>query len=131
MLRAVFASALIVVLGGGAHADSEFVERSTHRFAGTYAVTPVVSTFDGASGVAACRTLCASDTRCVAWSYVRPGLRGPEAVCELKDVITQPEPSPCCHSGIIPRHDAEATLVPAAAQARQDAPTPEPKLLGR
>jgi hypothetical protein len=48
-----------------------------------------------------CVTSCQADTRCRAWTYVRPGYHGPAARCYLKDRITRPRTEPCCISGVV------------------------------
>jgi len=47
-----------------------------------------------------CQAACKSDSRCAAWTYVRPGLQQREAVCYLKDPAPNPVPHTCCISGI-------------------------------
>lgn len=38
--------------------------------------------------------------QCVAWTYVNPGVQGPQARCWLKSAVPAPRPSTCCVSGI-------------------------------
>lgn len=49
---------------------------------------------------AACETACANDGRCRAWTYVQPGVQGPNARCWLKDVVPNPTADTCCVSGV-------------------------------
>lgn len=49
----------------------------------------------------ACRSSCSGDGRCVAWTYVKPNIQGPNARCWLKDVVPKPIAASCCHSGVI------------------------------
>ncbi len=47
-----------------------------------------------------CRQACTSHKRCRAWTYVKPGKKGPKAVCYLKDRIPPPRKDSCCVSGL-------------------------------
>jgi len=49
----------------------------------------------------ACADACEAETRCRAWTYVRPGYEGPTARCFLKDRLTRPRRKPCCISGVV------------------------------
>jgi hypothetical protein len=53
------------------------------------------------SNADACERECKKDPRCKAWSYVRPGVQGPQARCYLKDRIPSPTPNTCCISGSV------------------------------
>lgn len=46
-----------------------------------------------------CRLACESERRCVAYTYVHPGLQGPNAVCWLKAAVPPPVQNTCCISG--------------------------------
>ena len=48
-----------------------------------------------------CLRACVADSRCVAWTYVKPNIQGPNARCWLKDVVPVPRQASCCHSGVI------------------------------
>ncbi len=48
----------------------------------------------------ACQSACRADTRCAAWTYVRPGVHGPQARCYLKHRVPARIASPCCVSGV-------------------------------
>ena len=50
-----------------------------------------------------CSILCQADERCVAWTYVRPGVQGSDAMCWLKNQLTPPTKNSCCVSAIEPR----------------------------
>lgn len=50
---------------------------------------------------AACGAACEGDSRCRAWTYVRPGYIGAAARCFLKERITRPRQKPCCISGVV------------------------------
>lgn len=49
----------------------------------------------------ACLAACEADSRCRAWTYVRPGYFGPAARCYLKDRVRPPRRKPCCISGVV------------------------------
>ena len=42
-----------------------------------------------------CKKTCEGESRCRAWTYVRPGYLGPSARCFLKQRLTAPRPQPC------------------------------------
>ncbi|HXP77597.1 MAG TPA: PAN domain-containing protein [Stellaceae bacterium] len=46
-----------------------------------------------------CESSCMSDGRCLAWTYVRPGLQGPSARCWLKNSVPPASANDCCVSG--------------------------------
>ncbi len=47
-----------------------------------------------------CSDACRSNEKCVAWTYVKPGVINTKAHCRLKSEIPEPERSSCCISGI-------------------------------
>ena len=47
-----------------------------------------------------CQGACARDSRCVAWTYVKPGVQGPYARCWLKSIVPNPISNSCCVSGV-------------------------------
>lgn len=49
-----------------------------------------------------CQAKCAGLDRCKAWTYVRPGVQGPKAVCYLKNSVPQVASNKCCVSGVKP-----------------------------
>lgn len=49
-----------------------------------------------------CRTSCGGESRCQAYSWVRPGVQGPEGRCWLKSSLPAIVKNPCCDAG--PRH---------------------------
>ena len=46
-----------------------------------------------------CKDKCRKDTRCKAWTHVRPGVQGSSAVCWLKWGQPAPTTNDCCISG--------------------------------
>jgi len=73
------------------------LEYSIERVGGDY------RTFETApeTAGAACKTACESDSRCRAFTYMRPGYGGANARCYLKNTITRPRHRPCCISGVV------------------------------
>jgi hypothetical protein len=47
-----------------------------------------------------CRNACASDNRCAAYTYVRPGVQGANARCWLKNAAPAAQGNNCCVSGV-------------------------------
>jgi uncharacterized coiled-coil protein SlyX len=47
-----------------------------------------------------CRQACAADTKCKAYTYVKPGVQGPQAMCFLKSAAAPATASDCCTSGV-------------------------------
>jgi hypothetical protein len=46
-----------------------------------------------------CRQACADDNACRSYTYVNPGLKGPQAMCFLKNTTPPATPNDCCTSG--------------------------------
>ncbi|MEH1844732.1 MAG: PAN domain-containing protein [Nostoc sp.] len=47
-----------------------------------------------------CQQFCINDNSCSAYTYVRPGVQGPNAICYLKSVAPASNPNDCCVSGV-------------------------------
>ncbi|MEH2433092.1 MAG: PAN domain-containing protein [Nostoc sp.] len=47
-----------------------------------------------------CQKFCIDDNRCSAYTYVRPGVQGANAICYLKTVAPASTPNSCCVSGV-------------------------------
>jgi hypothetical protein len=47
-----------------------------------------------------CQDGCRADAKCAAWTYVKPGVQGPQARCWLKSQVPQASKNECCTSGI-------------------------------
>lgn len=47
-----------------------------------------------------CRDACESQPRCKSYTYVKPGVEGPNARCRLKSAVPPPVESPCCITGV-------------------------------
>src|SRR5262245_31326996 len=48
-----------------------------------------------------CQQACGNETQCKAYTYVKPGLQGPQARCWLKSGVPNPVPNACCVSGAL------------------------------
>lgn len=47
-----------------------------------------------------CKTMCASDAKCLAWTWVKPGVQNAKAMCWLKNAVPPSHPNPNVTSGI-------------------------------
>lgn len=47
-----------------------------------------------------CRQACERDEKCRAYTYIKPGIQGPQARCWLKSGIPAPKKGGCCVSGV-------------------------------
>jgi len=65
-----------------------------------------------------CESACRENPTCKAWTYVKPGIQGPNARCWLKSGVPQATASSCCISGI-----KNVEMAPSQLQA---APTIQP-----
>jgi PAN domain len=70
------------------------LEPNTNRVGGDYTSLNITN------DIAYCRQLCDADEPCVAWTFVHPGVQGPQARCWLKKTIPPPRASECCDSGV-------------------------------
>jgi len=52
------------------------------------------------TGPELCKRLCDLEPQCRAWTYVKPGVQGPQGVCWLKRSVSQPVQNPSCISGV-------------------------------
>ena len=51
-----------------------------------------------------CRRICEGNPACEAWTYVKPGIQGPMAMCWLKNSVPPPTADSCCISGVRPAY---------------------------
>jgi len=70
-----------------------------------------------------CQSTCMSEPQCVAFTYVNPGVQGPNARCWLKSAVPEPAPDTCCVSGV---KYATAAAPPPPPPAPAPAPAPPP-----
>ena len=52
-----------------------------------------------ASSASVCRNTCGGDSRCQAWTWVKPGVQGPTGRCWLKHRLPALVKNNCCNSG--------------------------------
>jgi hypothetical protein len=52
-----------------------------------------------------CAAACAEDLNCNSYTYVQPGIQGPQARCYLKWTVPAPVPNACCTSGLADHHE--------------------------
>lgn len=102
-------------------AKAQMLEQDMERPGATYHRTAM-----GMAGPQACWRMCANDQNCKAWTWQRPGIAGPQAVCQLKTAVMPGQKSPCCVSGLSSRLEQKIEL--AFARPRNAAPmmTPRP-----
>ena len=77
------------------YAASVSIEYNTNRYGGDYTGFQL-STADPEL----CRTACANDAACLAYTYVKPGIQGTNARCWLKNVVPSSSGNSCCVSGV-------------------------------
>ena len=74
---------------------SERMEFNTDRMGSDY------KHFDlGQANPALCQTLCNQEAQCKAWTYGKPGFKGPRALCWLKTSVPAANHNACCVSGV-------------------------------
>ena len=73
------------------------VEYSIDRLGGDYRQFDTPTDTSGA----ACKTACADDNKCRAWTYARPGYEGKDAHCFLKKDIKPPRRKAGFISGVV------------------------------
>ena len=71
------------------------IEWGWDRPGGDYTVFDI-----GSADPATCQGACVGDTRCLAFTYVAPGVQGLRPRCWLKNVVPPRVPNPCCASGV-------------------------------
>jgi hypothetical protein len=69
-------------------------EHDKNRWGGDYNSFAV-----GSDHADTCEDACKTDTKCAAWTYVKPGIQAPQARCYLKSVIPAISDDACCVSG--------------------------------
>jgi hypothetical protein len=76
-----------------------------------------------------CRDACDRDTRCKAWSYVKPGIQGPRPRCWLKHSESPPLSNNCCISDVGRVREVELNTDRPGNDIRNfDLPAPDPNL---
>lgn len=86
------ASTMVETVGPGMENDTDRASFDYHRIE-LPGRTPEV-----------CQRACRDDPeKCRAWTYVRPGIQGPQALCYLKHSAPAPATNKCCISGVEPK----------------------------
>lgn len=93
-IRLAFAVIASLALAAAASA-SVTVETDTDRMGSDY------SGYDlSAADPELCRKACEDDAQCKAYTYVKPGVQGPNARCYLKNAVPAASANACCISGV-------------------------------
>lgn len=72
-----------------------------------------------------CVNACAGDPQCKAFTYVKPGIQGPNARCWLKNSVPASRQSPCCISGIKKADAGTPAIAPVPMHPGFQVITPE------
>jgi hypothetical protein len=122
-MRNLIALAIVIGAGvfGGAGLAATTVEADTDRWGSDYSGTDL-----GAADPELCRAACEADAACKAYTYVKPGVQGPNARCYLKNSVPAPSANACCVSGVKTAPAARAGSPPVVATPRAPAPPPPP-----
>lgn len=71
------------------------MEYGVDRLGGDYRGFPLAQ-----PQAALCRQACLGEQLCRAWTFVSPGIKGPQAMCFLKNTVPPKRPDRCCISGV-------------------------------
>jgi uncharacterized protein YkwD len=94
--------ALVLCAGVVGQAKAWTVENSTNRAGGDYRnfeIVPLQNSIAGDLVAKRCEEACQKDSRCKAWTAVRPGLQSKNGMCWLKDRVPAARADACCTSG--------------------------------
>jgi hypothetical protein len=69
-------------------------EHDKDRYGGDYLPFDVK-----ADHIEQCEDACKADTKCLAWTYVKPGIQASQARCYLKSIVPAISDNTCCVSG--------------------------------
>lgn len=83
-----------------------------------------------AGGPIRCEEACKADRRCLAWTWVRPGIQGPSGMCWLKNGAPTAVSDRCCISGVKAPTGKMEVSVDRPGQDYQNftLPSPNPRL---
>jgi hypothetical protein len=95
LARCAAALWMVAALAGPALADTVSLEPGMDRMGGDYKNFTV-----NQADPAVCRKACADDATCKAYTFVKPGIKGPTAVCFLKSAAAPASANACCTSGV-------------------------------
>lgn len=98
-----------VIVWAGAPAYASYMEENVDRPGNDLRSFPLTT-----PNVGQCKQACDGDAQCQAWTYVRPGVQSPNAMCWLKAFPGAPRASNCCISGL-----KNAAADPASAPFRE------------
>jgi len=104
------ALAWVLLVQGGAQAQGVTVENNVNRPGSDYRNFELPQ-----ANPQLCSAACAGDGACRAYTYVRPGVQGPNARCWLKSSVPGASSNGCCVSGV-----KAATPVPAGGLTMED-----------
>jgi hypothetical protein len=90
VLTPATAAAPVMTTTGGTGA----MEMDTDRMGGDVYGFPLTN-----ADPAACQNACAVNAQCMAWTFVKAGIKGPAAQCYLKNAAPAPTRNSCCVSG--------------------------------
>lgn len=106
---------LLFLVAMGAHAQSS-LEPATDRAGADYQGLPLRS-----ADPAVCQRRCDDDSACRAYTYVKPGVQGAQAMCYLKSSVPAASANACCTSGV-----KSTSARPLATLRAAPAPPPPP-----
>jgi hypothetical protein len=95
------------------------MEADTNRFGADY------RNFEAANPQQ-CQAACAKEAQCKAWTWVKPGVQGPNAKCWLKNAVPAKSANACCISGVNTQAPGVAALPPKAIAPVQPNAAPAP-----
>lgn len=75
---------------------NNYLEEDTDRYGSDFQRVEM-----GAPDPWACRTACVNNGACQTFTYVKPGVQGPNPICYLKNAAPAPTPNACCVSGMV------------------------------
>lgn len=95
-LMPAVAAVVVVLLAGGARAESQFTRETDIDRSGNDMAVVELSTGTTADD---CAARCSATKGCVAFTYVKQSTTVPKPVCRLKDEAPYGHESSCCISG--------------------------------
>jgi hypothetical protein len=98
VLTAILLTGLMV--GGVYASDGDWLEFNTDRPGSDYRDFDLPGGPGTDAGLKVCMVACEEDARCVAFTYVRSGVQGPNPRCWLKDSIPETVADDCCTSWV-------------------------------
>lgn len=90
------AAGLLMLASSAVHASIIKFENNMDRPGGKY-----LAHYGPVGSPQHCMEICKGNPACVAFTWVRPGVQGPNGVCWLKSTASNKVPNNCCVSGIV------------------------------